>query len=342
MTLDRSADGLRFRRLAPFVSWLILFYSTWLSIVWLGSYWSVVREHWAISLAMLLGSYVAGSTPMGGGTVGFPILVLLFDLPGSLGRNFGLAIQSIGMVSASIYIFCTGRPLEWTLLRSALVGSCIGTPLGAVFIAPNVSDLWVKMLFAVVWASFGLMHLAKLNEFVGYSGISHGWQKLDRPIGIAIGLLGGVVSSITGVGIDMIIYAVLVLLYRADLKIAIPTSVVLMAFTSLIGIFTNLFLSWQFPDRFHVSIEVFYSWLAAAPVVALGAPLGAVVVNLISRTPTLIFVSLLCLAQFVWTAIHERLSLASLLFSLLGIAAMNLCFYGLYRCGLYRWENSRP
>ncbi len=328
-----SSDTLRFKRLIPFICWLGLFYSTWLAIMWLGNYWSVVGEHWAISLAMLFGSYVAGSTPMGGGTVGFPILVLLFDFPGALGRNFGLAIQSVGMVSASIYIFCTRRPLEWTLLRSALVGSLVGTPLGAAFVAPHISDLWVKMLFAVVWASFGLMHLVKLAEIVGYSGISRGWQKLDQPIGLAIGLLGGVVSAITGVGIDMIIYAVLVLLYRADLKIAIPTSVVLMAFTSLVGIATNLLLSQLFPDLFHVSIEVFYSWLAAAPVVAVGAPFGALVVNLISRTPTLVFVSVLCLAQFAWTAVHERLSIQTLTLSMLGIAAMNLCFYSLYRWG---------
>jgi hypothetical protein len=39
---------------------------------------------------MAFGSYVAGSTPMGGGTVGFPILVLLFDLPATLGRDLCL------------------------------------------------------------------------------------------------------------------------------------------------------------------------------------------------------------------------------------------------------------
>jgi hypothetical protein len=30
-----------------------------------------------MAIAMTIGSYVAGSTPMGGGTVGFPVLFLL-------------------------------------------------------------------------------------------------------------------------------------------------------------------------------------------------------------------------------------------------------------------------
>ena len=64
----------------------------------------VIGERWGIAVAMAAGSYVAGSTPMGGGTVGFPVLVLLFEHSGAIGRDFAFAIQSIGMVSASIYI----------------------------------------------------------------------------------------------------------------------------------------------------------------------------------------------------------------------------------------------
>jgi uncharacterized membrane protein YfcA len=328
-------------RLVPFWLWLAVFYGVWLTVVAAGSYWAEIQAHWGIALAMLFGSYVAGSTPMGGGTVGFPVLVLLFDFPGSLGRNFGLTIQSVGMVSASIYILCQRQPLEWLLLRGALIGSLISTPLAAAFVAPHVSDLYVKLTFAVVWASFGLMHLAKLQEFVKYEGISLPWQKLDTPIGLAVGSIGGIVAAITGVGIDMIIYVVLVLLYRSDLKIAIPTSVLLMAFTSLVGAAANLSLAHFWPERFSISSELLPSWLAAAPVVALGAPFGALVVSLISRTPTLIMVSLLCIAQFVWTVIHEQIGMVNLAISLLGILFTSGMFYALYWLGM-RPENDEP
>jgi uncharacterized protein len=322
-----------FRKLRPFLIWLVAFYSVWLGIVLTGGYWSTIASHWGIALAMSFGSYIAGSTPMGGGTVGFPVLVLLFDMPGSLGRNFGLAIQSIGMVSAAIYIFSMRHPLDWKLLRPTLVGSLVGTPLGAAFIAPHVSDLLVKLTFAVIWASFGIMHLVKLKELIAQTGENSRWQGKEFLIGICVGVLGGVSSSITGVGIDMMLYATMVLLFQADSKISIPSSVVVMAFTSVLGISFNLLLAHFIPARFFVAPEVFYNWLAAAPVVALGAPLGAIVVNVIPRKFTLIFVSLLCIIQFAWTIIHEQVRGLELVLSILGVLAVNVVFHVLYRWG---------
>lgn len=281
----------------------------------------------------MLGSYVAGSTPMGGGTIGFPVLVLAFDYPGSLGRNFGLAIQSIGMVSASIYILCMRRPIDWGVLRPTLMGAALGTPIGAYWIAPVIPDLWVKLTFAVIWASFGLMHLVKLNELIGHTGENAKWRPWDFPIGFMVGIVGGVVSSITGVGIDMILYAILVLLFQADLRIAIPSSVIAMAATSVVGISTNIILGQIEPERFLVKPEVFYSWLAAAPVVILGAPIGAWVVNHIDRRPTLILVSLLCLGQFVWTVISERVTGWALMGAIAAVMLVNALFHVLYRLG---------
>ena len=84
--------------------------------------WLTLLEHWGIAFTMALGSYAAGSTPMGGGTVGFPVLVLLFDEAPTLGRDFSFAIQSIGMTSASIFILCRKQPIEWPMLRWASGG----------------------------------------------------------------------------------------------------------------------------------------------------------------------------------------------------------------------------
>lgn len=330
------------RQLWPFCLWLVLFYAVWLTVVLLTDGWDTLRAHWPIAVSMALGSYIAGSTPMGGGTVGFPVLVLFFDMPGSLGRNFGLAVQSVGMVSASIYILSARRPLDWGLLKPALAGALVGTPLGAALIAPFVPDLWVKLTFAVVWCSFGIMHLVKLKELVAAEGVSDRWRCYDTQQGLAVGLTGGIVASITGVGIDMMVYATLVLLYRADLKVAIPTSVLLMAFTSVVGIFTNLLLSRFHPGLYHMDPEVYANWLAAAPIVALGAPFGALVVNLISRTPTLLLVSLLCIVQFVWTIMHERVTGVALLGALGSVLAMNALFHVLYRCGRGEASLDRP
>ena len=74
------ADVIGPKRILPFYAWLLLFYSAWVVLVFYGGYLETVLLHWPMALAMALGSYVAGSTPMGGGTVGFPVLVLLMDL----------------------------------------------------------------------------------------------------------------------------------------------------------------------------------------------------------------------------------------------------------------------
>ena len=313
----------------PFFIWLALFYLGWFALVILGGHLETVLEHWPMAIAMAAGSYVAGSTPMGGGTVGFPVLVLLMDMPATLGRDFSFAVQSVGMTSASIYIFCTRQSLEWPMLRAALIGAAIGTPLGIVFIAPLASDLFIKLLFASIWCSFGILHLRRIREITSYVGMTPHNLAFDYRAGIIVGFFGALtIASITGVGIDMMLYMVLVLLCHADLRIAIPTSVVLMAFTSLLGIMVKLVLG-------TVQVGTWENWLAAAPVVAVGAPLGALVVSKIGRRPTLWVVSVLCVGQFAWTLVHERSNLTawSLSAALLAVVLFLLLFQELYERG---------
>jgi len=117
-----------------------------------------------------------------------------------------------------------------------------------------------------------------------------------------------------------------VLVLRADLKIAIPTSVMIMAWTSLVGLASNVALG-------TVQTEVWLNWLAAAPIVALGAPLGVFVVNRIGRTPTLIFVALLCIGQFVWTIVNERVGVYVAALAVAGVLVANLAYHLLYIAG---------
>ncbi len=288
------------RLLRPFFVWLGAFYLGWLLLVLLNDEVATVMAHWPIAFAMSFGSYFAGSTPMGGGTVGFPVLVLLFGQPASFGRDFSFAVQSIGMTSAAIYILATRQPVAGRLLLSAIAGSAVGTPLGLLFIAPYIPSAAAKLLFAVVWASFAVLTLSRLRVMANLTGMIEASPRVEMITGALTGLLGGaLVASVTGVGIDMLIYVVLVLARRADLRIAIPTSVILMAATSLIGIaFQGLLLD-------SIQPGVWGNWLAAAPIVALGAPLGALIVTKVGRAPTLVIVSVLCLGQFAWAFMQE-------------------------------------
>lgn len=312
-----------------FLIWLAIFYSAWLAIVVSGDYWRTVVDHYGIAVAMAFGSYFAGSTPMGGGTIGFPVLVLLFGEPATLGRDFSFAVQSIGMTSAGVFILCRGQPLEWAILRWALLGTLIGTPLGIFLVAPHVPALAIKIFFAIIWASFGVLHLYRTGDICSNIGETPAAHRFDRNVGFAVGLLGGAcVASITGVGIDMILYAVMVLLMRSDLKVAIPSSVVLMAFTSVVGIAVKLLFTGVQPG-------VFGNWLAAAPVVAIGAPFGAFIVSYIGRRPTLVVVAVLCVFQFLWTMQQSfsAIGIAGLVLSILAVGLFVASFEWLWKIG---------
>jgi uncharacterized protein len=263
---------------------------------------------------------------------------LLFKQSATLGRDFSFAVQSIGMTSASIFILCRRQPLEWVLLRWSLIGSLIGTPLGVLFIAPHIPGVIIKLVFAIVWASFGVLHLRRTNDICANIGETPTAHRFDRNVGFAIGLLAGAtVAAVTGVGIDMILYAVMVLLMRADLKVAIPSSVIIMAFTSLVGIATK----WLFTG---VQPGVYENWLAAAPIVALGAPLGAFIVNRIGRKQTLYVVAVLCIAQFFWTMHEERAQIRWLGIALSAVVVVifNILFEWLWRIGDKLERRSMP
>ncbi|KKO49222.1 permease [Arsukibacterium sp. MJ3] len=317
-------------RLWLWLLWLAAFYAVWLYLVVVAGHWPTAAAHWPMAVAMTFGSYAAGSTPMGGGTVGFPVLVLLFELPASLGRDFSFAIQSIGMTSAAIFILARRQPLAWAILKGAMLGALFGTPFGIFFIAPYIPELWIKLVFAVVWASFGLLHLCRLTEIASHTGITDFDEEWDFKLGLWIGLLAGAtVAAVTGVGIDMVLYTALVLICRADLKIAIPTSVVIMAFTSVLGVLVKT-VSGQ-----GLAPGVFENWLAAAPVVAIGAPLGVFIVAKIGRKPTLLVVATLCVGQFIWTLYSEqaKLGLSGMLWALLAVGACLAGFEVLRRWG---------
>ena len=310
-----------------FPAWLVIFAGFWLYLVSSGDHFGAMVEHWGIAVAMALGSYFGASTPMGGGAVGFPVLVLLFGEPTAVGRDFSFAIQAVGMLSASIFIFTRRRPVAWRILGWSLAAGVVTVPVVTVLVLPMLPPLAVKLLFAVVWAGFGIVHFFKWREIESLEGVGAHTPGRDLRLGLAIGIAGGLVSAVTGVGINMLLYMVLVMLFRTDAKIAIPTSVVAMASLSLVGVATRAVLGGVHP-------EVYPNWLTAAPVVVLGAPLGAWMVQRLPRALTLWLVSALCVGQFLWTCLHERVTGAPLFAALVGVAAFIWMFQVLYRRGL--------
>ncbi|MGH9720184.1 MAG: sulfite exporter TauE/SafE family protein [Bryobacteraceae bacterium] len=322
--LDRA--GLRGPRMKYWFLYVAAFYVVWLLLVSVFGYWPHVKSHWPISVVMIFGSLVAGSTPMGGGTVAFPVLVLVFGQPPDIGRNFGLMIQALGMTSAMLFILCRGTKIQKGMLIWTGVGSAAGLVVGTFGVAPVVASTTVKLLFSCLWMSFAVLTLAKNREICSLDQNPAIGDTKAMHLGMAVGFAGGVTTSLIGVGVEMMLYTVLVLLFRCDLKIAVPSAVSAMAVASVLGIALHLAIG-------DVDAEVFYNWLAAGPIVVFGAPAGALLVSIIPRIRTLYFVSLLCVVQFVWTLYQVKPKPGEWMFVACSLLIAVGGFYLLYRLG---------
>lgn len=298
----------------------------WFVLVFGFGYWELVREHLAIAGVMIAGSLVAGSTPMGGGSVAFPILVYVFGESPENARNFGLVIQALGMTSALLFILGRKTPIQTRMLLASCAGAAVGIIFGTFLAAPYVARGLVKLLFSCLWMSFAMVTLARNAEFCSLTGRPSISWKQAWSIGIPIGLAGGVIASMIGVGLEMLLYTVLVLLFRSDLKVAVPTAVCATAITSIVGAALHLWIG-------DIPRGIFGNWLAAAPIVIFGAPAGTFLVTRIPRIRLLYFVSGLCVFQFVWTIWATPMRNAEWTFVSLTLGITIALFVVLYRRG---------
>ncbi len=224
---------------------------------------------WKVALTMVFGSMVGGGTSEGGGAIAFPIFTKLLHIAPYDARNFSLAIQSVGMGAASLSILYLRVPIERRALLYAGVPGIAGVIFGARWIAPFIPPVIVRTSFTVLVTSLGIA-LLLLNREGGATRNSKlpwfGGQ--ERIILIAAGFLGGIVSALVGTGENSVAFMVMVLLFRINEKIVTPTTVILMTMATIPGFLVHLFWLKDF------SPTVMGYWLAAVPIVAVGAPLA--------------------------------------------------------------------
>jgi predicted MFS family arabinose efflux permease len=89
---------------------------------------------------------------------------------------------------------------------------------------------------------------------------------------------------------------------------------------------------------------VFGNWLAAAPIVAIGAPFGALIVSHIGRRPTLVVVAVLCVVQFLWTMeeSYSDIGLIGLVLSTLAVGVFVASFEWMWKVGERLARRSLP
>lgn len=126
----------------------------WLFYMFYAGQWYLFNSGWFMTVTMIFGSFIAGASSEGGGAVAFPVMTLIYKISPEVARNFSLAIQSVGMTIASLFILKRNIPIERKYLLLGSSGGLIGILFGTIFIAPSVSPSYMKMLFFSFWLSF--------------------------------------------------------------------------------------------------------------------------------------------------------------------------------------------
>jgi len=238
---------------------------------------SNIVEHWQIALTMAFGSFIAGATSEGGGAIAFPIFTKVLHIPPKDAKIFSLAIQSVGMTAASLVILFMKIKLEWRAIQWASLGGLPGIAIGTLWLAQYLPPEIIRITFTVIVSSFAVAlfimnrHFRQCNQHILYFT----WK--EKNILFLAGFIGGLISGLVGNGIDIITFSVIVILFRVSEKIATPTSVLLMAINAVVGFTIHLFIIEDFTP------EIKNYWLAAIPVVVVGAPIGAIFCSLLNR-----------------------------------------------------------
>ena len=290
--------------------------------------WGLFRTHGFMTLTMVAGSFVAGVSSEGGGAVAYPVMTLVFEIDPAVARNFSLAIQSVGMTAAALYIYARRIPVETTYLWIVALGSVPGLVGGTYLVAPYVPPAYAKMMFVSFFLSYGLA-LYVINHVRDQAAVDRlpALTLGQQAELVGIGLIGGLLSAIFGNGVDICSFAFVTLKYRLSEKVATPTSVTLMAFNAVLGFALHALLIGDMQP------EAYRFWWVSIPVVVFGAPLGAYVV---SRVPRLYIAGLLytvIVVQFVTALWVIQPATPLLLFSAGVFAFGALLFFQLTRWG---------
>lgn len=296
--------------------------------------WALYQTRWPMAVTMAFGSFVAGSTPAGGGAVAYPVFTKLLSIPTGDAALFGLMIQAVGMNMAALFIYAHRIPIHVRVFRWAILGSIPGVMAGLAWLTlpANVPKLVFSSMLLVFAITLYRSHWRRRHqperEIIG-------WTKWDGLRFAGAGLVGGLAASQLGSGADMLCFMVMTLGFGLDEKIAVPTSVVTMGVTSAVGFGFRMLQ----PESVGVVWEY---WAVAVPVVAVGAPVGAWVASRVKGGAILVGVFILILVEVVTTAILVPIDgpRAAMLVGVFALAT--LWFRRLRRLRESRWSATHP
>lgn len=280
--------------------------------------------HYPIPLTMVGGGFISGFTICGGGAVSFPIFCKVLKLDPMMARDFALGIQSFGMTCAAVTILIKKIPIEKRVAVFCSAGSFFGLIMGNLYIMPRISSENMKILFSILVAAFGVSLLLKTyvlnkNSAVIYERLPDG-KGINLAVLTGIGFIGGLFTAVLGTGADIIAFSIITILYKINEKVLNPTSDIIMAISSVMGLLMRIF----FFGGIHPDAAAGFP--LAIPIVVIMAPLGAMIASKISRLHVIKFLLIFILVDIISTFYTLRLDILETI-SLIGLFCAWMIFY---------------
>ncbi|MDO9235682.1 MAG: sulfite exporter TauE/SafE family protein [Aquabacterium sp.] len=304
-------------------------------LIWLAWYFlpdspplEAIIRHWRITLTMAFGSFIGGATSEAGGAVAFPVFTKLRGIPPAHAMLLSIAAQSVGMGSGVLTILLLRIRVEWLAVAWVVLGSVPMLPVG-FYLSTLLPSSAVRLLFTVVQCSFALaLWWHNRDPDRDRHDRLPRFDALEKGILLAFGMVGGLISGLLGSGLEIIVFSVLVLLFRMCEKAATPTVIVMMVLTSWSG-FAMIIGAGQFVP------PVSDYWLAAIPIVVVGAPLGVYVCSHMSRMLVVRTLIVLILAELISSLLLIPLSPEIAAASTAVFMGFSSVYYLMYRTRRY-------
>lgn len=299
-----------------FSGWFVFALCVWVGLFSQFNTLAFLQEHWYYPAVMVVGAFVAGLTPEGGGAVAFPVLNVFLNIDRVLARDFSLMIQSIGMTSASIFILThrdtivqNFKPMLW-FVPVCFTGFVIG-----MLTLQTIPVYIIQALFLSLITTFVIAYV--LSDHRGTQTRPDIMSRLDYVWLTLILILGGMCASLFGTGADIILYTLLTTRFGMKEKHATHFSIILMAAISVLG-YAYRGLVDQGLSAFQIQ-----TWLNAYPVVLFMAPFGAFMLTKINVEWMLRGVIVLNIGQLLYFNINkpsvEKMIVSAIFSLILGV-----------------------
>ena len=204
-----------------------------------------------------------------------------------------------------------------------------------------VDSMVARLLFSAVAAVFGVA--LAINRWGLKASTRTEFQVRSvrrKALMVFVGLVGGYIASAVGSDINLLTFIVLTLAFGVDEKFAIPSTVVIMAINSVFWFLLHLVIQGLQGSTVLEVDHVWVYWLAAVPVVAVGAPLGSWFASVVKRDVLIVLLLFLIALEVVSSVLILGPNMTG---TEVGLTAGMVVVSVLWFCAMHRYRKvTRP